>query len=620
MTSRIEDYALIGDLASAALVSREGSIDWLCWPRFDSDACFAALLGSPENGRWLIGPKDNAAVITRRYRPNTLILETRFEVAGGVATLIDFMPPREVNSHVCRLLICESGSIDLHAELILRFGYGAIVPWVTRIGDNTLRAVAGPDMAVLHSSRPFHGEGLKTVGDFTLKAGEKVSLSLTYELSHQVLPEPVNVEEQLAATERYWRDWTSKSKFSGKADAAVTRSLITLKALIYAPTGGMVAAPTTSLPECFGGERNWDYRFCWLRDATLTLLALMNGGYYEEAQMWRDWLLRAAAGSPSQIQIMYGIRGERRLTEWLVPWLPGFADSKPVRVGNAAHNQLQLDIFGEVMDALHQARRGGLGHNEAGWDLERALLAHLEKIWQEPDEGIWETRGGRQHFTYSKAMAWVAFDRAIKSAENHQLPGPLADWREVRDRIHADVCAHGYNVERGSFVQFYGSRNLDASLLLLPAIGFLPPDDPRIRGTIEAIERELTVDGLVRRYDTGQGTDGLPSGEGVFLACSFWLADALLMIGRVDDATSLFERVLALRNDIGLLSEEYDPEAGHMAGNFPQAFSHLALVNTASNLSHDRKPAEQRSEHRVASPDSRRQPVPEPHIVHASDR
>jgi GH15 family glucan-1,4-alpha-glucosidase len=596
---RIEDYAMIGDLGSAALVSREGSIDWLCWPRFDSDACFAALLGTPEHGRWLIGPKDKSAKVTRRYRPNTLILETRFETEHGAATLIDFMPPREQNSHLLRLLVGERGSIELHGELVLRFGYGASVPWVTRIGDNTLRAVAGPDMAVLRSSVPFRGEGFKTVGDFSISAGDRRSFSLSYALSHKNLPEPVDVEGQLEATEKYWRDWTARNKITGPFEEAVVRSLITLKALTYAPTGGMVAAPTTSLPECFGGVRNWDYRFCWLRDATLTLLALMNGGYYDEAQVWRDWLLRATAGSPRQIQIMYGIRGERRLTEWEVPWLPGYADSKPVRIGNAAHNQLQLDIFGEVMDALHQARRGGLGHQAAGWDLERALLEHLEKIWTEPDEGIWEVRGGRQHFTYSKVMAWVAFDRAIKSAEGHDLPGPVAHWRSIRQHIHDDVCAKGFDAKRGSFVQHYGSKQLDASLLLLPALGFLPPEDARIHATIEAIERELTVDGLVQRYISGQTDDGLPEGEGLFLACSFWLADALLMIGRGDDARRLFERLLTLRNDVGLLSEEYEPRTGQLVGNFPQAFSHLALVNTASNLSHYDKPAEQRSEHSV---------------------
>jgi len=609
-TARIEDYAMIGDLGSAALVSREGSIDWLCWPRFDSDACFAALLGTPEHGRWLIGPKHKATKITRRYRPNTLILETRFETEEGAATLIDFMPPREQNSHLLRLLVGERGRIELHGELILRFGYGASVPWVTRIGDNTLRAVSGPDMAVLRSSMPFRGEGFTTVVDFTIFAGDRRSFSLSYALSHKDLPDPVDVERELEATEKYWREWSARNKISGPYDEAVTRSLITLKALTYAPTGGMVAAPTTSLPECFGGVRNWDYRFCWLRDATLTLLALMNSGYYDEAQMWRDWLLRAAAGSPHQIQIMYGIRGERRLTEWEVPWLPGYANSKPVRIGNAAHNQLQLDIFGEVMDALHQARRGGLGHHEAGWDLERAMLAHLENIWTQPDEGIWEVRGGRQHFTYSKVMAWVAFDRAIKSAEAHNLEGPVAHWRMLRKRIHDDVCERGFDAERGHFVQTYGGKQLDASLLLLPALGFLPPEDKRVRSTIEAVERELTVDGLVSRYDSGKTDDGLPAGEGLFLACSFWLADALLMIGRGDDARRLFERLLTLRNDLGLLSEEYEPRTRQLVGNFPQAFSHLALVNSASNLSYYNKPAEQRSDHAVTDKAATRETAP----------
>ncbi|HEX3710508.1 MAG TPA: glycoside hydrolase family 15 protein [Pseudolabrys sp.] len=607
MSSRIEDYALIGDLGTAALVGRDGSIDWLCWPRFDSDACFAALLGKPEHGRWQIAPKDGEAKITRRYRPNTLILETRFETADGAATLIDFMPPREGNSHLMRLLVGERGRIEFHGELILRFGYGAAVPWVTRIDDNTLRAVAGPDMTVLHSSVKLHGENLKTVGDFAVAAGEKVSFSLSYSLSHREISPPADVETQLRATEKFWIGWAGNNKISCPWDEAVVRSLITLKALTYAPTGGMAAAPTTSLPEFVGGARNWDYRYCWLRDATLTLLALMNGGYYEEAQMWRDWLLRAAAGTPSQIQIMYGIRGERRLTEWEVPWLPGYEGSQPVRIGNAAHSQLQLDIFGEVMDALHQARQGGLGANEAGWDLQRALLDHLEKIWPERDEGLWEVRGGRQHFTHSKAMAWLAFDRAIKSAETHNLPGPIDRWREIRDRIHNDVCTHGFDAELCSFVQSYGSKELDASLLLLPAIGFLPPDDPRIIGTVQAIERGLMHDGLVLRYDTGKTDDGLPPGEGVFLACSFWLADAYLMLGRADDAKRLFERLLSLRNDLGLLSEQYDPRSRRLVGNFPQAFSHLALVNTASNLSHYKKPAEQRSDSVV--PDKADAPV-----------
>src|SRR6185437_11696221 len=465
MASRIEDYALIGDLGSAALVGTDGSIDWLCWPRFDSDACFAALLGTPEHGRWQIAPKDDAAKITRRYRPNTLILETRFETSEGAATLIDFMPPRGSNSHLLRLVVGEQGRVDFHGELILRFGYGAIVPWVTRIDDHTLRAVAGPDMAVLRASVHLHGENFKTVGDFAVVAGDKVSFSLSYALSHRDIPESVDIETQLRATEKFWTGWAGRNKIEGPWNEAVTRSLITLKALTYAPTGGMAAAATTSLPEFIGGPRNWDYRFCWLRDATLTLLALMNGGYYEEAQMWREWLLRAAAGSPRQIQIMYGLRGERRLTEWEIPWLPGYENSRPVRIGNAAHDQLQLDIFGEVMDALHQAREGGLGAHEAGWAMQREFLLHLARIWREPDEGLWEVRSGREHFTHSKAMAWLAFDRAIRSARLCNLPGPIQEWCEIRDRIHADVCAKGFDASLGTFVRAYGSKELDTSLL-----------------------------------------------------------------------------------------------------------------------------------------------------------
>jgi len=597
--SHIEDYAMIGDLGTAALVSRGGSIDWLSWPRFDSDACMAALLGTSEHGRWQIAPKEKGARITRRYRPDTLILETRFETDEGAATLIDFMPPRSGNSHIIRILKGERGSLTFRTELVVRYGYGAIVPWVTRIDPQTLRIVAGPDMMVLRTQVKMRGENLKTVGEVTIEAGNEVPFVLSYGASHRPLPEECDVQECLAATQAFWRDWAQRNKIDGPHKEAVTRSLITLKALTYAPTGGMVAAPTTSLPECVGGERNWDYRFCWLRDATLTLLALMNAGYYDEAHKWRDWLLRAAAGTPQQIQIMYGLRGERRLTEWEVPWLPGYANSKPVRIGNAAHNQRQIDVFGEVMDALHQARAGGLGTNEAGWDLQQEILKHVERVWPRRDEGIWEVRSGREHFTYSKAMAWVAFDRAIKSAEIYKLPGPLAHWRRVRDEIHRDVCTRGFDPEMNSFVRAYGSKELDASLLLLPAIGFLPPDDPRIVGTVAAIERDLVTDGLVRRYDTAISEDGLKGGEGMFIACSFWLADAYLMLGRRKDAEALFDKLLALRNDVGLLSEEYAPASQRLVGNFPQAFSHLALVNCASNLAHGEKPAEQRAEVKV---------------------
>ena len=596
MASRIEDYAMIGDLGSAALVSRDGSIDWLCWPRFDSDACFAALLGTPEHGRWRIAPKNSATRVTRRYRPNTLILETRFETDEGVATLIDFMPPRRQHAHLIRIVKGERGKVAFRSELILRFANGAIVPWVTRVDDTTIRGIAGPDMAVLRSLTRMRGENFKTVGHFTVARGEELPFVLSFTRSHENLPEPIDVFACLRASEQFWTEWAGRNKIQGPWDEAVTRSLIVLKSLTYAPTGGMAAAPTTSLPEYIGGPRNWDYRYCWLRDATLTLLALMNAGYYDEAQTWREWLLRAAAGSPRQIQIMYGMRGERRLTEWEVPWLPGYENSKPVRIGNAAHRQLQIDIFGEVMDALHQARQGGLGSNEAGWAMQREFLLHLASIWHEPDEGLWEVRSGREHFTHSKAMAWLAFDRAIRSAERFNLPGPVEEWRKIRERIHTDVCSRGFDSELGSFVRAYGSKELDTSLLLLPAIGFLPPNDARIISTVEAIERRLMVKGLVLRYDSATASDGLPAGEGVFLACSFWLADAYLMLGRDDDALRLFNHLLSLRNDVGLLSEQYEPRTRRLVGNFPQAFSHLALVNTASNLAHHQKPAEQRSQ------------------------
>jgi len=604
MATHIEDYALIGDLSTAALVGRDGSIDWLCWPRFDCDACFAALLGTLDHGRWLIAPRGDAPRITRRYRPDTLILETRFETADGAATLIDFMPPRDPHSlngdsHIMRIVVGESGSVDFRSEFILRFGYGAAVPWVTRIDKTTLRAIAGPDMVVLRSPVTLRGENFKTVSSFKVKPGDRLPFVLSYEYSNEPLPAPLDAEAALKTTEEFWTSWTHRNQISGPWNDAVCRSLITLKALTYAPTGGMVAAPTTSLPEQIGGPRNWDYRYCWLRDATLTLLALMNAGYYEEARNWRDWLLRAVAGSPRQMQIMYGIRGERRLTECELPWLPGYDGSLPVRLGNAAHQQLQLDIFGEVMDALHQARAAGLGGYQAGWDLEREFLAHLEKIWRQPDEGIWEVRSGREHFTYSKVMAWVAFDRAIKSAQNFGLDGEVERWKATRDDIHADVCAHGFDHDAGCFTRAYGDKALDASLLLMPAVGFLPPEDERIRSTVEAIEARLLSDGFVLRYDTAASKDGLPPGEGVFLACSFWLVDAYLMLGRADDAERLFNHLLSLRNDVGLLSEEYDPRGKRLVGNFPQAFSHLALVNSASNLAHYRKPAEQRSAHTV---------------------
>jgi GH15 family glucan-1,4-alpha-glucosidase len=593
--ARIEDYAMIGDCRTAALVSRDGSIDWFCCPRFDSDACFAALLGSREHGRWSIAPRAEASV-TRRYRPNTLVLETHFETEEGAATLIDFMPPGDRYSTIMRLLVGTRGKVTMGTELILRFGYGAVVPWVTRLEDGSLRAIAGPDMVVLRTPVHLHGADMTTVGKFTVNKDDTIPFALSYLPSHLPLQAPVDPMTALHDTETFWQDWSAKCRPAGPWSEAVLRSMITLKALTYAPTGGIVAAPTTSLPEQLGGERNWDYRFCWLRDATLVLLGAMNAGYYEEAQAWRDWLLRAVAGSPDQLQIMYGIAGERRLTEWIAPWLPGYENSAPVRIGNAAHSQLQLDVFGEIMDVHYQARRSGLSTNESGWAVQLAFLEHLKKIWQEPDEGIWEVRGAPRHFTHSKVMAWVAYDRSIKSAETFGLEGPLDEWRKLRDEIFAEVCAKAFDNELGTFVQSYGSKQLDASLLLMPYGGFLPVSDPRVVGTITAIERRLLRDGFVMRYDTEQTDDGLPPGEGAFLACSFWLVDVYVLQGRVADAERMFRRLIALRNDVGLLSEEYDLRLKRLVGNFPQAFSHMALVNTAYNLTRAEKPVEQRAQ------------------------
>jgi GH15 family glucan-1,4-alpha-glucosidase len=595
MPSRIEDYALIGDCRSAALVARDGSIDWLCWPRFDSEACFAALLGTNDHGRWLVAPRQTAS-ITRRYRPDTLILETQFETRDGAVTLIDFMPFGSGRSEIVRLVIGTRGKVEMHTEIVLRFGYGAAVPWVTRLEDGTLRAIAGPDMTVLRTPIHLKGKDMTTVGEFTISRGESIPLVLTYSRSHKRLPEARDPTAALEATEAFWKDWSAKCRPAGEWSEAVKRSIITLKALTYAPTGGIVAAPTTSLPEQVGGTRNWDYRFCWLRDATLTLLGAMHAGYYEEAQAWREWLLRAVAGSPGQLQIMYGIGGERRLAEWTADWLPGYENSAPVRIGNAAHTQLQLDVYGEIMDVHHQARRCGLSTNESGWDVQIKILEHLTKIWHQPDQGIWEMRGPPQHFTYSKVMAWVAFDRGIKSAETFGLEGPLDAWRELREEICAEVCERGFNKSLGTFVQAYESDQLDASLLMLPCVGFLPVSDPRVADTIAAIERRLLHDGFVLRYSTEEVEDALPPGEGAFLACSFWLVDVYVLQQRFDDAERLFRRLIGLRNDLGLLSEEYDPRLKRLVGNFPQAFSHLALINSAFNLTHARNPIEQRAQ------------------------
>jgi GH15 family glucan-1,4-alpha-glucosidase len=598
VSSRIEDYALIGDCETAALVARNGSIDWLCWPRFDSGACFAALLGDPAHGRWLLAPADPQPRIERRYRPDTLILETDYITANGAVTVIDFMPIRDTTSDLVRMVVGRRGRVEMLTELVLRFDYGSAVPWVTRVDGRRLRAVSGPDKVVLTTDVELFGEDLKTVAKFAIAEGETATFTLAYGPSHLADPHTLDPHDALAATEAYWRDWSAHCTYRGPAEEAVRRSLVTLKALTYAPTGGLVAAPTTSLPEWIGGNRNWDYRFCWLRDATLTLLALMDAGYREEASAWRDWLLRAVAGSPAQLQIMYGLAGERRLTELELPWLPGYERSAPVRIGNGAAGQLQLDVFGEVMDAIYQSRKHGLTSFDAGWALQRALVEHLETVWPLPDDGIWEVRGGRRHFTHSKVMAWVALDRTVRSVEEMGLDGPVDRWRALRARIHDDVCTRGFDASAGTFVQSYGDTALDAALLLVPLVGFLPASDPRVRGTLAAIEQRLVVDGFVHRYDSRVTQDGLPPGEGTFLACSFWLVDNLVLQGRRDEAQAMFDRLLAIRNDVGLLAEEYDPIGRRQLGNFPQAFSHLALVGTALNLTRDAsRPVEQRPEH-----------------------
>lgn len=589
----IEDYALIGDCETGALVGRDGSIDWLCLPRFDSDSCFGRLLGNEENGYWKLCPLDRS-VSERRYRPGTLILETVFATDRGRVRVSDFMPPKTKLSKVVRIVEGLEGKVEMRSELVARFDYGITVPWVSHIEDGALSLVAGASMLLLRTEVPVHGESMKTVGSFSVTHGQRVAFVLSHQISYE---NPATAEDPnalLDETERFWREWSSRCEAAGPYSEAVLRSLMTLKALTFAPSGGMVAAATTSLPEQVRGPRNWDYRFCWLRDATLTLLALMGAGYYDEARAWRDWLVRAVAGSAKQLQIMYAVTGERRLTEWEVPWLSGYENSKPVRIGNAAHTQLQLDVYGELMDALYQARRGGLGENRRAWAVQCALLDHLKEIWTEPDEGIWEVRGGAKHFTYSKIMAWVAFDRAIRSAAEFGMHGPVKEWEAQRAAIHEDVCRHGWDKQRQTFVQVYGEPQLDASLLLIPAVGFLPPEDQRVISTINAIEHDLFEDGFVRRYDTGATKDGLPPGEGMFLACSFWLADAYHLTGRDADAKALFERLLALRNDVGLLSEEYDTAHRRLVGNFPQAFSHIALVNTAHNLTHTEKPSEHR--------------------------
>ena len=589
----IEDYALLGDCRSAALVGRDGSVDWLCWPRFDSAACFAALLGTPEHGRWLLAPVEDGPPAKRSYRDGSLVLDTVFERDGGAVQVTDFMVPGHAHGSLVRLVQGLRGRVRMRTEIKMRFDYGLSVPWVRQLeGEHGgISLTAGPERAVLRASEQLHGEDMMTVSEFESEVGKQSWFVLRHGPSHEPPAPALAPNQALHVTELYWQYWSDRCKLTGPHAEWLKRSVIVLKALSYDPTGGIVAAATTSLPEQLGGVRNWDYRFCWLRDATLTLDTLMAAGYQEEASAWADWLHRSVAGSPDQVQIMYGIGGERRLDEWEVPWLPGYEGAQPVRIGNAASNQMQLDVYGEVMDSIHRARKANLLTQES-WSLQREMLDHLEQIWEQPDDGLWETRGGRQHFTFSKVMAWVAFDRAISDAETYKLDGPLDHWREVREHIKAQVLEKGFDEKRNTFTQVYGKSALDASLLLMPFSGFLPHGDPRVLGTIAAIERELVQDGFVLRYrtdeadkDQGNATkDGLPPGEGAFLACSFWLVSALAVQGREADAQKLFGRLCGLANDLGLLSEEYDTNAQRLVGNFPQAFSHLALVQAALTL------------------------------------
>jgi GH15 family glucan-1,4-alpha-glucosidase len=592
MALPIEDYGIIGDLHTAALVGRDGSIDWLCLPRFDSASCFAKLLGNEDHGFWKLAPKDGHIATHRHYRGDTLVLETEFVCEQGSVRVIDCMPIRQQHPEVVRLVEGVRGKVTMEMVLTIRFGYGQIVPWVRHI-NGTLNAIAGPDALSLWTPVVCHGRDLTTVAEFTVSEGQQVPFSLTWFPANEDPPRPVDAGFAIQDTELWWTDWSSQCTYQGEYREAVVRSLITLKALTYEPTGGIVAAATTSLPETLGGARNWDYRFCWLRDATLTLESLMRGGFYQEAMAWRNWLLRAVAGDPAQMQIMYGAGGERRLDEWEIDWLPGYENSAPVRIGNAAAGQFQIDVYGEVMSALYESSGAAASDEMPTWQLQLSLMKFLGDGWREPDDGIWEVRGPRRHFTHSKVMAWVAIDRAIKTAEENNLEGPIGQWKKIRKEIHDQVCNEGFNAEKGSFTQYYGSDQLDASLLMIPLVGFLPATDPRVRATIEAVERELVEGGFVLRYrtaDTGD-VDGLTGREGAFLACSFWLADCLSMIGREHDARQMLDRLLGLRNDLGLLSEEYDPVAGRLVGNFPQAFSHVSLVNTASKMGGEEKPS-----------------------------
>jgi GH15 family glucan-1,4-alpha-glucosidase len=597
VAERIEDYALLGDLYTAALVGRSGSVDWLPFPRFDSSSCFGALLGGREHGRWLIAPAGAGAATDRRYRPDTLILESEWQVGSGRVRVIDFMPPRGTNPDIVRIVEGVEGNVHMRTELVIRFDYGSIVPWVMRLDGETLLAVGGPDGLLLRSLVELRGEDRTHAADFTVRAGERVPFVLTWFPSHEKRPKPVDPERALIDTESFWHEWIGSCTYEGDYREAVHTSLIVLKALTYGPTGGIVAAPTTSLPERIGGGRNWDYRYCWLRDATFTLYALMNAGFTQEAAAWRDWLLRSVAGDPSNAQIMYGLGGQRRIPEHELDWLPGYAGSRPVRVGNAAAEQFQLDVYGEVMDVLHQARLHDLAPDQHAWSLQKMLLDFLEGAWDRPDEGIWEVRGGPRHFTHSKVLAWVAFDRGVQTVERLGLSGPVARWRQLCREIHEEVCREAFDVGLNAFTQSYGSTELDASTLLIPLLGFLPADDPRVVGTVEAIQRDLTRDGFVERYRTKEQNevDGIVGREGVFLPCSFWLVDALLLLGRDDEARELFEKLLGVTNDLGLLSEEYDPDARRQLGNFPQAFTHVGLVNSAYNLSDHSGPMHQRT-------------------------
>ena len=597
MPERIEDYALLGDLQTAALVGRSGSVDWLPFPRFDSSSCFSALLGGREHGRWLLAPVSGGPATDRRYREDTLVLESEWQTSEGRVRVVDFMPPRESKPDIVRIVEGLEGRVPMRTELVIRFDYGSVVPWVIRLDQRTLVVIGGPDGLLLRTPIVLEPEGMSHAAEFVVRAGDRIPFVLTWFPSHERRPDAVDAEQALVDTETYWRSWLADSTYAGEHAEAVKTSVLVLKALTYAPTGGIIAAPTTSLPERIGGERNWDYRYCWLRDATFTLYALMNAGFVAEAKAWRDWLLRSVAGDPENAQILYGVGGQRRIIESELPWLPGYAGSSPVRIGNAAHDQFQLDVYGEVMDALHQARVHGLDPDDHAWSLQRNLMEFLETAWDRPDEGIWEVRGPRRHFTHSKVLAWVAFDRAVQTVESLGLPGPVERWRRLRQEVHDEICREGFHTGLNSFTQSYGSTELDAATLLIPLVGFLPPSDPRVLGTIQAIEHGLMRDGFVERYRTEahNDVDGLAGGEGAFLPCSFWLVDALQLAGRTDDARTLFERLLGVRNDLGLLSEEYDPAEKRLLGNFPQAFTHVGLVNSAFNLSQRHTgPVEQR--------------------------